>query len=137
MFCKNCGTELSNEAVVCPHCGIQVGELKTYNNTAQQPNNYAQQPNGTMQQPHNNVVKKDNTIAIVGFILTFFVPLAGLICSIIGYKNAKKYGSDYKGLALAGIIISAVVIGAVVLIYLILICFYASFFGSLIWVGAM
>ena len=122
MFCKNCGNALSDEAVVCPHCGIQVGELKSYANM------------NTVQQPNNNVAKKDNTIAIVGFIMSFFIPLAGLICSIIGYKNAKKFGSDHRGLALAGIIISAITIGVVV-IYLIVLLF--MLFGLMIGVGTV
>lgn len=65
------------------------------------------------QQPSQaNTTTNTNTIAIVGFILSFFVALAGLICSIIGYQNAKK-GAPYKGLSVAGIIISAVWIGFV------------------------
>ncbi len=26
-YCRNCGSEVSDEAVVCPHCGVQVKEL--------------------------------------------------------------------------------------------------------------
>ena len=29
MYCKNCGNLISNNAVLCPKCGIQVGELKS------------------------------------------------------------------------------------------------------------
>ncbi|MDE7164908.1 MAG: zinc-ribbon domain-containing protein [Clostridiales bacterium] len=28
MFCKNCGSNISDDSVICPNCGIQVGELK-------------------------------------------------------------------------------------------------------------
>ncbi len=31
MFYKNCGKEIDNDVVVCPHCGKQVQELKTQN----------------------------------------------------------------------------------------------------------
>ena len=48
-------------------------------------------------------------LAIVGFLLSFFIPLAGVICSAISYKNAdREFGGDGKNFALAGIIISAV-----------------------------
>ena len=41
--------------------------------------------------------------------IAFFIPLVGLICSILGLNKASKEGLPYKGLALAGIIISVVV----------------------------
>ncbi len=28
MFCKKCGKEIHDGAVVCPHCGMQVAELR-------------------------------------------------------------------------------------------------------------
>ena len=61
----------------------------------------------------------ENAIAIVGFVLAFFVPLAGLICSIIGYNNSKK-GGKYGSLALAGIVIGAVflVIEVILLVFI-------------------
>lgn len=97
MFCKNCGSQISDNAVVCPNCGVQVGKVST-----------------------ENYEDKKNTIAIVGFVLSFFFAIAGLVCSIIGYKKAKNEGYDNQGLALAGIIISAISIGLVVL-YIVLI----------------
>lgn len=30
MFCKNCGREIDDRAVVCPHCGIQQSDLTVY-----------------------------------------------------------------------------------------------------------
>lgn len=94
MFCKNCGKEINDNAVVCPHCGVQVAYV----------------------QVNNSGSEESNTLAIVGFVMSFFIPLVGLICSIIGYKMAKNEGMNYKGLALAGIIISAVWMGTVVII---------------------
>ena len=91
MFCKNCGQELNEQAVICPHCGVAT-------------DNYAKT---------TAVPEQKNTLALVGFILSFFVSLAGLIVSIIAYKNAKKpeFNGDGKSFALAGIIISAVSMG--------------------------
>ena len=99
MFCKNCGQEVDDNAVVCPHCGVQVGKIETPASTN----------------------TEGNTIAIVGFVFSFLIALVGLICSIMGYKNAKNNGAPYKGLALAGIIISAVSMGLTALIYIIVI----------------
>lgn len=95
MFCDNCGSEIDDRAVICSHCGVQVGKRSI--------------------QSEN----QGNTLAIVGFVLSFFIAIAGLICSILGYKKAKNECAPYKGLALAGIIISAVSIGLAVLIYII------------------
>jgi len=86
MFCKNCGSEIDDNATVCIHCGAA-----TQNNLQQQP------------------VKTTNTLAIVGFVFAFIIPLVGLICSIMGYKRADRdFGGAQKGLALAGFIISLI-----------------------------
>ncbi len=94
MYCSNCGNQLDDKAVICPHCGVPT------NNFGKQ--NYSEP-------------KKYNILAIVGFALSFFVAIAGLICSIIGYKNAPQYNGEGKNLALAGIIISIVEIAASVI----------------------
>ena len=90
MYCKNCGHEVNDNAVICPNCGVAT-------------DNYTK----------TNAPEQKNTMALVGFILSFFVSIAGLIISIIAYKNAKKpeYNGDGKNFALAGIIISAVSLG--------------------------
>jgi hypothetical protein len=55
------------------------------------------------------VSSKTNVLSVIGLIFAFFVPLVGLICSIIGLAQAKKKGEKGKGLAIAGIIISVIV----------------------------
>lgn len=85
MFCKNCGKEVDDNAVVCPHCGVQLAQMDS-----------------------NKSSNENCTMAIVGFILSFFISIAGLICSIIGYKKCKDENLNGKGFAIAGIIISAV-----------------------------
>lgn len=84
MFCKNCGETIDENAVVCPRCGVQVGKFDTEKE------------------------KKGNILAIVGFVLAFFIPIAGLICGILGYKASKRDNAPYGGLALAAIVISIV-----------------------------
>ena len=85
-FCSNCGNEVVDEAVICTKCGVSVSQ-----NTAVSNNN-----NGT-----------SNGMATAGFILSFFVPLLGLIFSILGLKKVKETNKG-KGLSIAGIIISSI-----------------------------
>lgn len=88
MFCKNCGQEIDDKAVVCPHCGVAVSST------------------GPAPVPAQPVYDDSNPLAVAGFVLSFFIAIAGLICSIIGLTKANKEGRKYKGLAIAGIIIS-------------------------------
>jgi len=94
-FCTNCSNEISEDAVVCPSCGVKVG-APVYN---------------------VKVVKgTSNDLAIVGFVLALvgifmcFFSLAGLIVSIIAYKNCNDYVNPNKGFAIAGLIISIIVL---------------------------
>ena len=98
MYCRNCGSEVNDNAVVCVHCGAMLDDRVSFDG----------------KQIQNN---KSNTIGLVGFILSFFVSfaIAGLICSIIGYMRAKNEGGGYKRLSLAGIIISASILGLTVI----------------------
>ncbi len=95
MFCKNCGQEIDDKAVVCPHCGVST-------------------------QPEAPAAVKTNTLAIVGFVLSFFVAIAGLVCSILARKQCRERGEGGAGLALAGIIISIAEM-AIALLYFIII----------------
>lgn len=48
-----------------------------------------------------------NALCIVGFILAFIIPPAGLIVSIIALVEINKSGEKSKGMSIAGIIVSA------------------------------
>lgn len=89
MFCQSCGQEISDSAVICIHCGASVYPKK-----------------------------QQNEKPILGFILSFFLPLVGLIVSSVEYKKAKKSGGE-PTYAFAGIIIGIVltVISLFVLIF--------------------
>ncbi len=93
MFCKNCGKEIDDKAAICIYCGVSTSGTDI-----------------------SQRKKNTNVLAIVGFILSFFISIAGLVCSIIGYKRATEFGGKGKYLALAGIIISAISM-AIVLLY--------------------
>lgn len=83
-FCTNCGNELDDRAIMCPKCGIAL--TQTVANSGQ---------------------TQSNGMAIAGFVLSFFIPLLGLIFSIIGLKRSKETNNG-KGLSTAGIIISCI-----------------------------
>ncbi len=90
MYCNNCGNQIDDNAAVCIHCGAPT-------------QNFSQPAQQQQQQP-----AQSNTMALVGFILAFLMPLIGLILSIIGLKRAPEYNGNGKGLATAGIIIGAI-----------------------------
>ncbi len=91
-YCSKCGAEIDNDAQICPICGNSTDNVETEHaeNT-----NYTYQP-------------KFNALCIVGFVFSFFIPIVGLICSIIGLKKAKTNFERGQGLAIAGIVISVV-----------------------------
>lgn len=113
MYCKNCGNEINERAIVCLHCGCAVEQPKPQQQTVEP--------------------QKTNVLGIIGFVLAFLVPLAGLICSIIGYKRADRdYNGSCKGLALAGTIISAISLAISVAIAIWGIAWWIIFWTSLI-----
>lgn len=83
MFCKNCGAEIDDKAVVCPKCGVAVGNI---------PNKPA-----------------SNDAPNAGFmVLSFFFPLIGLILYLVWQNESPlKAKSCGKG-ALIGFIVGMV-----------------------------
>lgn len=135
MFCKHCGTKLADDAMFCPVCGAKVNDATATGekdeffqevptpSQNQQPTYTPQQPTYAPQQNYYAQPAKTNTMAIVGFVLSFFVALAGLICSIIGMKQCNETKEGGKGFAVAGIVISAV---SMALSFLIVIIVFAT-----------
>lgn len=121
MYCKNCGNSINDNAVACPNCGVQVGELK---------------PSPTEQTA--NAPQKGNAVGIVGFVLSLvgalfwiialipstasnalmwiaiLLDIAGIVCSAIGRKHAKKENASFGGLSLAGLIVGIVFVALTV-----------------------
>ncbi len=104
MYCKTCGKEIDDNAYVCPHCGVKT-----------------------------NVVteKKTNTLAIVGFVLSFFFAIAGLICCIIARRQIKESAEGGAGLALAGLIISIVEMAVAAIYIIAVVAMVAGALGSI------
>ena len=77
---------------------------------------------------------KTNTLALVGFILSFFLGFIGSILCIIGLEEIKKSGEQGRELAIAGLIIGfaplvlALVIFVLAFIFLIFYFVFALFF---------
>ena len=100
MFCKNCGKEINNNAVVCPHCGT------ANDNLTQSANKY-------------QVVHRSNGLAVAGFVLSLIMGgLISLIISICGYTKSQEpeYDGDGRGLAIAGIVISSIELAGVLIL---------------------
>lgn len=64
MYCKKCGSEILDEAVICPHCGCAT---------------------------ENNQTENADGKAKGGWIfLTILIPLVGIIMGIVNLSNGKK-----------------------------------------------
>ena len=120
MYCKNCGNNINDNAVVCPNCGVQVGEFKSIDT----------------QKPPADIPQKGNAVGIVGFVtslvgalfwlislivstnilmlIAIVLDIAGIACSAVGRKRAKKENASFGGLSLAGLIIGIVFISLTV-----------------------
>lgn len=93
MFCKKCGKEILDDAIICVHCGCSTQETQT-------------------------VVANTNDAPSTGMaVLGFFIPLAGLIIWLIN-KDTKPLMAKSAGKgALIGAIVSivfSIIYGAVV-----------------------
>ena len=149
-ICKVCGKEIPESAICCPLCGKFAGGIKkdtpTTTRSSAKPapavnSKYCKAcgksiPKSSFYCPLCNkiadtapapVTAETNGMALAGFILSFFVPILGLIFGIIGLNKANN-GADRRGLALAAIIISAISMALTLLSYVIVL----SQLGSLL-----
>lgn len=93
-FCQKCGKEIMDEAVVCPGCGCSVegGSASNIQSSTTAPKLEEGEKRG---------------LATAALVCSFLLPIAGIICGIIGavkYKTAKL-----KNQCIAAIPISIVV----------------------------
>jgi hypothetical protein len=84
---------------------------------------------GVCMESNTQKVQVSNTMALVGFVMSFFNCIVGLILSIIGMSQIKKTGEPGKGFALAGIIISSV---SLVFTTIFLIIYFILIFGLML-----
>ena len=88
MFCSNCGKEIHDEAIICPHCGVATGKAIPVEQSEEK--------------------KKGNGMAVAGFVCSFFVPILGWVFGGIGLARSCKRNGKGKGLSIAGIAIATV-----------------------------
>lgn len=121
--CPSCGVKITGSPKFCPNCGSSLSVTNANANIPNEerseaaPSTYAEYsrgqnncPPGTGYAAYNGTpqqnIKRTNTIAVVGFVLSFFFSLIGLIVCIVGIAKSKDYGGTGKGFAIAGIIIA-------------------------------
>ncbi len=82
MFCKNCGAQIDDKAVVCPHCGVAV----------------------------NNSIVADDAPSGGFAVLCFFFPIVGLILYLVWHENRPlKARSCGKG-AIIGVCVNVLLV---------------------------
>lgn len=126
MYCKKCGAQIDDDAYVCAYCGTQVREFPNEKqNIPQTPPKKPQNIENAQEEEYNRYGyfrqeyvprRKNNGMAIAGFICSFFSILLGLVFSIIGKRQCEEFGDECGGLATAGIVISSLKIGFIVLL---------------------
>lgn len=120
MFCKNCGKEINDNAVICPNCGVATDKMQQTASAA------------PVEQ------KKANGFAITGLVLglvglfggnyLFLVPgIIGLIFGIIGMVKAKQYSAP--GLAIAALVVSVIAFVIWLIIWIAAFALIAAAFG--------
>lgn len=100
MFCKNCGAEIKDEAVICPSCGCETGNKKE----------------------SIPVLDADKSKTGIGILCGLFLGLIGLIIGICLYKEGsvarktflKAWGITFAITTVAAIIIYAITIGTAI-----------------------
>lgn len=81
-YCSHCGKEVNENAVICPNCGCQVGQ---------------------MEQPHiviNNSNSNTNTNVVGGFGRMKNKWVAFLLCFFIGFLGAHKFYEGKVGMGI-------------------------------------
>lgn len=87
-YCKHCGKQISEAAVICPFCGCQVEVLKQ---------EAAAQPNIVINNSNNNTntnVNQNVNANVIGFGRPKNKWVAFLLCLFLGYIGAHKF---YEG----------------------------------------
>lgn len=120
MFCTKCGTQINDNAAICPNCGCPTGAQQTAQYQPQPVQQY-QQPAQQYQQAQYQVPSpqqpmtveqasqkvEKNGLAIAAVICAIVCPIVGIICGIIG---AVKYQDQkYKTQCIVAIPIAIVV----------------------------
>jgi uncharacterized membrane protein YvbJ len=82
MFCKNCGQEIDDQAVVCPHCGVAQNTIPTAGN--------------------------DDTGSYGWAVLGCCIPVVGLILYLV-WKDTKPLNAKKAGMGALIAVVCAVI----------------------------
>lgn len=106
MFCSKCGKEIDNSAVVCPNCGCPTGNGQPQQSAQPnyQQNSYNAQP---MTAEQASATAESGGLARAAVICAILIPIAGIICGIIGI--AKYKDPSYKKQCIIAIPVAIVV----------------------------
>ncbi len=105
MFCRKCGQEINDDAIICPKCGCATGNQMTQQSVVVKSSTSSEQG------------RKISVSSLLGFILSLVsllialcgtVAITGMIFSIVGVCSCNKNNLRLKGLGIAGIVISAI-----------------------------
>jgi hypothetical protein len=120
MYCRNCGSQINDNAVVCVNCGCAVqagqGYQQNYQQNYQQPYQQPYQQNQPYGQPYQQPVNPyapmdapSTGMAILGF----FIPLAGFIIWLINKDTKPQMAKSAGKGALSGFIFVIVFYGLI------------------------
>lgn len=91
MYCRHCGEEINDNAVICPKCGCSTNSIKT---------------------------GIENDSSSIGYaFLGFFIPIVGLILYLL-WKNSSPLRAKSAG---QGALISVIISAILIVIYFVLI----------------
>lgn len=90
-FCKHCGQKIAEAAVICPHCGCQVEEIKKTE---------AAQPNIVINNSNSNVNTNTNINGGIYGLKPKNKWVAFLLCVFLGYLGAHKFYEGRVGLGI-------------------------------------
>lgn len=121
MFCSSCGKQVEDGYNNCPYCGAPLMTVEDNQNQGYYSNHQADNFNSSQnyQQQYYNTAPNDESS--IGFaILSFFVPLVGLILYLCwNSEKPKRAKSCAKG-AIIGFVVSLVLGFVVPLIFMLL-----------------
>ena len=124
MFCENCGEKLKAGAQICLACGNPVADVKvapaktvaarTISKAETKVEPKVEPIVETKVQKPAEVKTTAQTLAIIGFVLSFLSITVGSICSWIALVKYKyQENKELRRIAVAGIIISLVKLGII------------------------
>ena len=73
VFCRNCGREIDEKAVICPHCGVPQAGV------------------------NGNTVLQEDSGSIGWGVLGFFIPIVGLVLFLV-WKDTKPKCAKNAGI---------------------------------------